>query len=222
MTVKNINEAWAKVNEIFPSDYNEDVAASERAGYKIYRSSINHYDYICDLGDRLEINFTDGSTVNIWVEAEEVEEVKTVKIEDTESEAKENKKVVTVSFDFGSMANVSVTLHEGKTFEECLKMRSEKIDGYINDDGEYIRLEDGKWSKYQMTKFTEEQIDDTLSIVSDAIYDIDDKINGRLADITGIAEARKMLYKSYKEMYSIIKALYPESNLIKKYNLHEA
>ena len=78
MTVKNINEAWAKVNEIFPTDYSEDVAASERAGYKIYRSSINHYDYICDLGDRLEINFSDDTTVNIWVETEEVEEVKTV------------------------------------------------------------------------------------------------------------------------------------------------
>ena len=219
MTVKNINEAWAKVNEIFPADYNEDVAASKRAGYKIYRSSINHYDYICDLGDRLEVNLANGTTVNVWVE---VEEVKTVEKAETKSEKEENKKVVVVSFDFGSMATISVKLHEGKTFEECLKMRSEKIDGYINDNGEYIRLEDAKWSKYQTTKFTEGQIDDALSIVSDAIYDIDDKINGRLADITGIAEARKMLYKSYKEMYSIIKALYPESMLIKKYNLTEA
>ena len=113
MTVKNINEAWVKVNEIFPSDYNEDIAASERAGYKIYRSSINHYDYICDLGDRLEVNFADGSTVNIWVEAKEVEEVKAVKIEEKKSEKEENKKVVTVCFDFGSIATVSVTLHEG-------------------------------------------------------------------------------------------------------------
>lgn len=138
MTVKNINEAWQKVNEIFPTDYNEDVAASERAGYKIYRSSINHYDYICDLGDRLEVNLYDGTTVNIWVEneAEEVEEVKTV-----ESEARENKKVVTVCFDFGSVATVSVTLHEGKTFEECLRMRSERIKEYFNDDGEWVKLQ---------------------------------------------------------------------------------
>ena len=43
-----------------------------------------------------------------------------------------------VSFTFGSFAIVGVTLYEGKTFEECLKMRSSEIDGYIKrmDNGE--------------------------------------------------------------------------------------
>lgn len=154
MTVKNINEAWAKVNEIFPSDYNEDVAASERAGYKIYRSSINHYDYICVLGDRLEVNFADGSTVNIWVEAEEVEEVKTVEVEEKKSEARENKKVVTVCFDFGSIADVSVTLREGKTFEECLRMRSERIEEYLNDNGEWVKLQSESEAEAEETEST--------------------------------------------------------------------
>lgn len=153
MTVKNINEAWAKVNEIFPTDYNEDVTASERAGYKIYRSSINHYDYICDLGDRLEVNLCDGTTVNIWVE-NEAKEVKTVEKAETESEAKENKKVVTVCFDFGSIATVSVTLHEDKTFEECLRMRSERIEEYLNNDGEWVKLQSESEAEAEETENT--------------------------------------------------------------------
>lgn len=44
-----------------------------------------------------------------------------------------------VSFDFGSMSYVSVTLYEGKTFEECLKLRSDHIDSYIKD-GKYIKI----------------------------------------------------------------------------------
>lgn len=46
---------------------------------------------------------------------------------------------VQVTFDFGSASYVSVTLYEGKTFEECLKLRSDRIDGYIKD-GKYIKL----------------------------------------------------------------------------------
>lgn len=48
MTVKNISEAWQKANEIFPTDYEKDEAASNTAGYNIYRSRLNYYDYICD------------------------------------------------------------------------------------------------------------------------------------------------------------------------------
>lgn len=49
------------------------------------------------------------------------------------------KTTVYVSFDFGSMAYVGVTLYKGKSFEECLKLRSEHIDGYIKD-GKYIKI----------------------------------------------------------------------------------
>ena len=48
-------------------------------------------------------------------------------------------KEVQVTFDFGSIAYVRVNLYEGKTFEECLKMRSEAIDGYIKN-GKYIKI----------------------------------------------------------------------------------
>lgn len=59
--------AWRKVNEIFPTDYVEDILSSSRAGYPVYRSSVNRLDYICDLGDRLEVNFHSGRTVNVWI-----------------------------------------------------------------------------------------------------------------------------------------------------------
>ena len=48
-------------------------------------------------------------------------------------------KELQVIFDFGSVANVTVNLYEGKTFEECLKMRSEAIDGYI-ENKKYIKI----------------------------------------------------------------------------------
>ena len=46
---------------------------------------------------------------------------------------------VQVTFDFGSVAYVGVNIYEGKTFEECLKIRSEAIDGYI-ENGKYIKI----------------------------------------------------------------------------------
>lgn len=103
MTVKSINEAWARVNEIFPTDYDKDERSSERAGYPIYRSRIEHYDYICDLGTRLEINLASGRTINIWIDDSEaaaeaaeaaadvemVENVLTVGLFDKDSEKQE-------------------------------------------------------------------------------------------------------------------------------------
>ena len=46
----------------------QDEQSSSRAGYPVYRSAENHLDYICDLGDRLEVNLSSGRTVNIWIE----------------------------------------------------------------------------------------------------------------------------------------------------------
>lgn len=59
----NREEAWNRVNELFPSDYEEDPRSSSRAGYPVYRSTMDtevaHYNYICDLGTTLEVNLTD-------------------------------------------------------------------------------------------------------------------------------------------------------------------
>lgn len=69
--VNSISAAWAKVNEVFPTDYNKDENSSARAGYPVFRSSVEYYNYICDLGDRLEVNLENGETINIWIDETE-------------------------------------------------------------------------------------------------------------------------------------------------------
>lgn len=61
-------QAWHEADKLISYDYLKDNEASKKAGYTIYRSRVNHYDYICDLGDRLEVNLANGQTVNIWIE----------------------------------------------------------------------------------------------------------------------------------------------------------
>lgn len=46
---------------------------------------------------------------------------------------------MTVVFNFGSVATVSVKIYEGKSLNECLKMRSEDIDGAIIN-GKYTKI----------------------------------------------------------------------------------
>lgn len=66
--------AWAIVDELFPGDYAKDEQSSERAGYPIYRAtSEDSCAYICDLGDGLEINYDDGSTCCICINATALE-----------------------------------------------------------------------------------------------------------------------------------------------------
>lgn len=89
MTVQNINKAWQMVNEIFPTDYEKDENASNAAGYNIYRSRLNHYDYICELGDRLEVNLANGKTVNIWIESSDDEASETATAENVTKKAEE-------------------------------------------------------------------------------------------------------------------------------------
>ena len=71
MKVANKEQAWKEANKIFPTDYEKDYAASEKAGYNIYRNpTLNYYNRICDLGDRLEVLTGEygESVTNIWIE----------------------------------------------------------------------------------------------------------------------------------------------------------
>ena len=43
-----------------------DVESSIRAGYDIYRNAENYNVYVCELGDRLEFNFSDEKSLNVW------------------------------------------------------------------------------------------------------------------------------------------------------------
>ena len=66
--VTSVAEAWNMVNALFPTDYTIDESSTERAGYPVYRSNTEHYNYICDLNDRLEINLKEGNkTINVWI-----------------------------------------------------------------------------------------------------------------------------------------------------------
>ena len=143
MKVKSKQEAWNKVDEIFPTDYIKDEVKSERTGYDIYYSTADGVNaWISDLGDRLEVNLANGKTFNIWLE--------------------------------------------------------------------------------ETPKFSEYQIADALAVINEAIYQIDDKVNSKLAEVTGIEEARNKLYGAYKVIARILKEQHPDSELYKKYNLKYA
>jgi hypothetical protein len=74
ITVMTREDAFKEVNLIFPTDYEKDYSSSERAGYDIYRHrELNYYNWISDLGNRLEVNLHSNSkneTINIWIEPE--------------------------------------------------------------------------------------------------------------------------------------------------------
>ena len=49
------------------------------------------------------------------------------------------REIVYVMFDYGCCVYVGVTLYEGKSFEECLKLRDNCIESYFKD-GKWINL----------------------------------------------------------------------------------
>ena len=63
-------DAW-NVAKTHIQDVSKDADASGRAGYDVFRSESDYYSYICDLGDRLEVNLSNGDTVNIWIDDDE-------------------------------------------------------------------------------------------------------------------------------------------------------
>lgn len=86
MTVKTEYQAWEAVTALFPDEYKKDEESSAKAGYSVYRSTVNYYNYFCMLGDRIEVNFSNGKTVNVWIKPDPKPEKREVK---TEAELKE-------------------------------------------------------------------------------------------------------------------------------------
>lgn len=68
-------DAWKWIHEMFPdTQWYLDHESSERAGYKIYRDMEEFYNYVCELGDRIEVNLKEGNVItNLWIEKEEPE-----------------------------------------------------------------------------------------------------------------------------------------------------
>lgn len=66
LTVKNEIEAWKIVYLLIDNcDIKYDKFISHRAGYPVYVSEEDNIN-VCVLGDRLEINFPNGKSKNIW------------------------------------------------------------------------------------------------------------------------------------------------------------
>ena len=72
------------------------------------------------------------------------------------------------------------------------------------------------------SQFKEYQISDALKVINNAIYEIDDNVDSKLAEVTGIKEARNKLYEAYKAIAEILKQQHPDSELYERYNLQYA
>jgi hypothetical protein len=67
--VSSKNEAWKIADRLFPTDYMKDDERSKNAGYDIFFSTADGVDaWISDLNDRLELNYPNGTSENIWIE----------------------------------------------------------------------------------------------------------------------------------------------------------
>lgn len=72
------------------------------------------------------------------------------------------------------------------------------------------------------SQFKEYQIAEALRVIDEAIYEIDDNVNSKLAEVTGIREARDKLYDAYGAIAKILKSQHPDSELYTRYNLQDA
>ena len=101
------------------------------------------------------------------------------------------------------------------------------VNAWISDLGDRleVNMENGEtvniWIE-ENPEFAEYQLADALGVISDAIYEIDDKILSTLQKATGIDDARAKLYGAYSEIAKILKAQHPDSKLYDRYNLKYA
>ena len=67
--------AWDWVHETYKGkQWYHDHEASKNSGYEVYRDIDEYYNYICCLGDRLEVNLKEGNqTINLWIKPNNVE-----------------------------------------------------------------------------------------------------------------------------------------------------
>ena len=105
---------------------------------------------------------------------------------------------------------------------------AEFANNWISDLGNRleVNLSSGKsinvWIKVTKPEFTEGEIADTLRVINDTIYSIDDLISGKIQEKTGINKARELMYAAYKVLAVELKRDYPNSKLYQQYNLKDA
>lgn len=105
---------------------------------------------------------------------------------------------------------------------------AELVNNWISDLGNRleVNLADGTtinvWIMVTKPEFTEGEIADTLKVINETIYSIDDLIGRKLQEKTGIDKAREMMYAAYKVLALELKRDYPDSRLYNQYNLKDA
>lgn len=65
LTANSRNSALEIAYQLLDEVFSYASFKSERAGYPIY--TCNSGSYVCDLEDRIEINFANGLSKNIWI-----------------------------------------------------------------------------------------------------------------------------------------------------------
>lgn len=93
ITVDSKRTAWKFVNTLTNASYHKDEKASKRAGYDIYTNEDGNI-HTSDLDIRLEINYADGTTINIWID-EPNAEIYEAKPETSETKPKNIKEKLT-------------------------------------------------------------------------------------------------------------------------------
>ena len=92
---------------------------------------------------------------------------------------------------------------------DIYKSTMKGVYAWISDLGSTLELNlaDGSVVRIAVLKpeFSEYQIADALEVIDEAIYQIDDKVDVRLADKTGISEAREKLYNAYLVLARMLK-----------------
>ena len=100
-------------------------------------------------------------------------------------------------------------------------------DAWISDLGDRleVNMENGETVNIWIDdepQFAEYQLEDALSVISNAIYAIDDNVLPNLQKATGLDDARAKIYGAYAEIAKILKAQHPDSKLYDAYNLKDA
>ena len=135
-TFRNEFDAWKWVHEMFPNtQWYLDHESSDRAGYITYRDTEEFYNYVCELGDRVEVNLKEGNqTINLWIEKEEPEiKPETYKVEFSDVELIIVKGALyRLSTSFNELDTVSGNSTNLNASITCLEL-IKRINGVINE-----------------------------------------------------------------------------------------
>lgn len=140
-------DAW-NVAKTHIQDASKDADASSRAGYDVFRSESDYYSYICDLGDRLEVNLSNGDTLNVWIDEKPVEVKKPGKARNNKEEKNMKQKLM----EKGAMLDVLQMVTEQLDKENNWQIRDwqSDIDAWEQLDADQKKDPDNAWKRRNM------------------------------------------------------------------------